>query len=204
MGRLHSGVIPGLAGVGALLLGGATARVSAQAPSSAPTKSVYGTLLNVDSTLNNLLMKEDAGATLAWHFEAPVIAEAARFKPGDPLIVIYRQTSPKQKRVTAIAFPGTAKSPIYLNLTGDRVVIRSAAGVAGSCDQTSGAVSETARQRLRSAVAQAAGGEAVRYRADLRRSETDVRTIDISLTPIRDETGKVIYIVPEGRETLGK
>lgn len=63
---------------------------------------------------------------------------------------------------------------------------------------------DTARQRLRSAVAQAAGGEAVRYRADLRRSETDVRTIDISLTPIRDETGKVIYIVPEGRETLGK
>lgn len=61
---------------------------------------------------------------------------------------------------------------------------------------------DTARQRLRSAVAQAAGGEAVRYRADLRRSETDVRTIDISLTPIRDETGKVIYIVPEGREAL--
>jgi hypothetical protein len=27
------------------------------------------------------------------------------------------------------------------------------------------------------------------------------RTIDISLTPIRDETGKVIYIVPEGWES---
>jgi PAS domain S-box-containing protein len=59
---------------------------------------------------------------------------------------------------------------------------------------------DTARQRLRGAVAQAAAGEAVRYTADLRRSETDVRRIDISLTPIRDEQGKVIYIVPEGRD----
>jgi PAS domain S-box-containing protein len=61
---------------------------------------------------------------------------------------------------------------------------------------------DTARQRLRSAVAQAATGEPVRYTAELRRSETDLRKIDISLTPIRDETGKVIYIVPEGRETV--
>jgi len=59
---------------------------------------------------------------------------------------------------------------------------------------------DTARQRLRSAVAQAAGGEPVRYTAELRRSETDLRKIDISLTPIRDEQGKVIYIVPEGRD----
>ncbi len=61
---------------------------------------------------------------------------------------------------------------------------------------------DTARQRLRSAVAQAAGGEPVRYTAELRRSETDTRKIDISLTPIRDDTGKVIYIVPEGREAV--
>ena len=80
-------------------------------------------------------MTEDGGAQLAWHFNAPVIAEAARFKPGDPLIVIYRQTSPKEKRVTAIAFPGTAKSPIYVNMTGDRVVLRSAAGVGDRCEQ---------------------------------------------------------------------
>jgi PAS domain S-box-containing protein len=60
---------------------------------------------------------------------------------------------------------------------------------------------DTARQRLRSAVAQAAAGQTVRYTADLRRGEQDVRKIDISLTPIRDETGKVIYIVPEGRDT---
>jgi len=115
----------------------------AASPAAAPTKSVYGKLLSVDSSLNNVLMTEDGGTKLAWHFEAPVIAEAARFKPGDPLIVIYRQTAPKQKRVTAIAFPGSAKTPIYLNMTSDRVVLRSSAGVNGSCSQTSGPVSES-------------------------------------------------------------
>ena len=76
----------------------AQAPAAVASPEAAPTKSVYGKLLSVDNSLNNVLMTEDGGAKLAWHFEAPVIAEAARFKPGDPLIVIYRQTSPKQKR----------------------------------------------------------------------------------------------------------
>lgn len=116
---------------------------AASAPDAAPIKSVYGKLLSVDSSLNNLLMTEDGGAKLAWHFEPPVIAEAARFKPGSPLIVIYRQVTPKQKRVTAIAFPGTAKTPIYVNMTSERVVLRTAAAVGGSCNQTSGQVSES-------------------------------------------------------------
>ena len=133
-----------------LLACGGAGRALAQAaaaparPTPTPaTKSVYGKLLSVDTSLNNLLMTEDGGAKLAWHFDAPVIAEAARFKPGAPLIVIYRQTSPKQKRVTAIAFPGSAKTPIYMNMTSERVVLRSAAAVNDSCSQTSGAVTES-------------------------------------------------------------
>jgi hypothetical protein len=143
MGRFRSGIVASLLCGAGLLLCGPSPRLQAQAPSQAPTKSVRGKLLSVDKTLGNLLMTEDGGARLAWHFDAAVIAEAARFKAGDPLIVIYRQTSPKEKRVTAIAFPGSAKAPIYVNMTGDRVVIRSAAGVDGACDQTSGAVTES-------------------------------------------------------------
>jgi hypothetical protein len=30
-----------------------------------------------------------------------------------------------------------------------------------------------------------------------------LRRIDLTLTPIRDETGKVVYILPEGREVAG-
>lgn len=59
---------------------------------------------------------------------------------------------------------------------------------------------DSARQRLKAAIAQAARGERVRYTADLRRGEGDVRKIDISLTPVKDELGHVIYIVPEGRD----
>jgi Ni/Co efflux regulator RcnB len=122
-------------------------RLAAQAKDAsaekAPYKSVYGKLVNVDDTHNTVLMAEDGGGQLAWRFDKAVIAEAAKFKPGDPVIVIYRQTSPKQKRVTALAFPGTAKSPIYVNMTGDRVVIRSAAAVNGSCDAPDAKVSES-------------------------------------------------------------
>jgi PAS domain S-box-containing protein len=56
------------------------------------------------------------------------------------------------------------------------------------------------RQRLKNAIAAAARGETVRYTADLRREGGDVRKIDISLTPIKDELGRVVYIVPEGRD----
>lgn len=59
---------------------------------------------------------------------------------------------------------------------------------------------DSARQRLKAAIAQAARGERVRYIADLRRGEGDVRKIDISLTPVKDELGHAIYIVPEGRD----
>lgn len=141
MRRFRSGVASSLVIVAALLP--SASRVAAQPPAAAPTKSVYGKLLGVDTTLNSVMMEEQGGGKLAWHFDPAVTAEAARFKVGDPVIVIYRQTSPKQKRVTAIAFPGTAQAPIYVNMTGDRVVIRSAAGVSGSCDQNSGAVSES-------------------------------------------------------------
>jgi PAS domain S-box-containing protein len=59
-----------------------------------------------------------------------------------------------------------------------------------------------ARVRLRQAILAAAGGRIVRDEAEL----TDgllTRKIDLVLTPIRDETGKVVYILPEGREKAG-
>jgi hypothetical protein len=147
MSRPRSSVAP-LAVVVCLALswGSPSPKAEAQAPPSEPappTKSVRGTLLSVDTALNSVIMTETGGEKMAWHFEPAIVAEAARFKPGDPVIVIYRQISPKLKRVTALAFPGSAKSPIYVNLTGERVVIRSVAGVDGACETTSGAVSES-------------------------------------------------------------
>ena len=133
----RSGASSGMATLLALFLGAATPRAAAQASADPPRtyKSVYGKLESVAPSLNGVVMRSDAGERLAWRFEKAVIAEAAQFKPGDSMIVIYRQLSPNEKRVTALAFPGTATKPIYVNMTGARVVLRSGPSVSGACGQ---------------------------------------------------------------------
>jgi hypothetical protein len=152
---LRAGAWAGLAVAMALTLGGPAPPVAAQAPpppdaevphpagSPDPTvpdptrshKSVYGKLAVIDKTLNGVAMTTDAGERLAWRFNARVVEEASQFKPGDRMIVIYRQIASNEKRVTALAFPGSAKTPIYVNTTGQRVLVRSAAPVNGACGQ---------------------------------------------------------------------
>jgi hypothetical protein len=145
MGWLRSGAATGAAILLPFLLLGSTPRAVGQASDRPPRphKSVYGKLESVDKSLNGIIMKSDAGERLAWRLDAAVIAEAARFKPGDPMIVIYRQIRPNEKRVTAVAFPGTASAPTYVNMTGSRVVLRGAPAVEGVCGQPgAGPVSE--------------------------------------------------------------
>jgi hypothetical protein len=137
MGWWRSGVRARVVVLLTLVVGAPTPRAAAQAQAGppAPKKSVYGKLQSVDKSLNGVIMMSDAGERLAWRFEPAVIAEVARFKPGDPMIVIYRQITPNEKRVTAVAFPGSATTPIYVNLTGDRVILRSSPAVDGVCGQ---------------------------------------------------------------------
>jgi len=150
MGRVRSRELSGVAVLLGLLAGSAAPRAAAQAPAPTPAdparprKSVYGKLASVDKVRNGIVMKSDGGERLSWHFDPAVIAEAARFKPGDPMIVIYRQVTPNQKRVTAVAFPGSAATPLYVNTTGSRVMVRSAPAVDGVCGGPSaGPVSES-------------------------------------------------------------
>jgi hypothetical protein len=103
-----------------------------------PPKSVYGKLQRVDKVKDAVFMKSDAGENLAWRFDKRVIAEAAAFQPGDPMIVIYRLLPKNVKRVTALAFPGKEQTPTYVNLTGSRVVLRSAPAVDGACEKAGG------------------------------------------------------------------
>jgi hypothetical protein len=121
-----------------LLMAAQTPRAAAQASPAAPRpkKSVYGQLESVDKRLNGVFMRSNDGKRLVWRFEPAVIAEAEKFKPGDPMIVIYRQVTPNDKRVTAVAFPGTASVPTYVNLTGSRVTLRSAPMVEGACGRS--------------------------------------------------------------------
>ena len=122
----------------ALLLGLPPAPAAAQAPASPEprvSKSVRGTLVSVDSRDRNVIMKADTGESLTWRFSPAVIAEAVKFKAGAPVIVIYRQIAANEKRVTALAFPGAAPRPVYVNLTGARISLRSAGGRDQVCGQ---------------------------------------------------------------------
>jgi twitching motility protein PilJ len=61
-------------------------------------------------------------------------------------------------------------------------------------------ISPEVKQRVREAVAKAAGGEVVRYEAEVLVTGGFVATIDFSLKPIKDDTGKVVLLIPEGRD----
>jgi len=118
-----------------------SAPAASPAPAALPTpdatrvqKSAYGTMSAVDKSLSAVAMKTREGQRLAWKFPPRVIAQIVdNFKPGAPMIVIYRQISGSEKRVTAVAFPGSAATPIYVNTTGERVTVRTSPMVDGAC-----------------------------------------------------------------------
>jgi hypothetical protein len=118
------------------------AEESPPVPAPAP-KSVRGTLDGVESGPGAVNMTTEDGRRVAWRFSPAVVAEVAKLPAGSPMIVIYRQIGLNEKRVTAVAFPGTAKAPTYVNLTGARVVLRSAAMVGDSCGAVTGPVTES-------------------------------------------------------------
>ncbi len=56
------------------------------------------------------------------------------------------------------------------------------------------------QERVRDGVKQAAKGEFVRFEAKYRPKDGSEATMDFSITPIRDESGNVVLLVPEGRD----
>jgi PAS domain S-box-containing protein len=56
------------------------------------------------------------------------------------------------------------------------------------------------QRKLRQAVKKAAGGEFVRFEATHRAADGGLRYIDFSIKPVRDETGCVVMLIPEGRD----
>lgn len=61
-------------------------------------------------------------------------------------------------------------------------------------------LSEKGQKELKDAIYEAAQGNAVRYTVDVLGEHDQVATIDFSIRPIFDEMGKVIALVPEGRD----
>ncbi len=57
-----------------------------------------------------------------------------------------------------------------------------------------------ARERLKDAIARAAQGEFVRYEEEVIGIDDHTAIIDFSIRPLRDETGKITLLIPEGRD----
>ena len=126
------GLVSGVAVLGVLLGLGPKAASAQDASGQRKFKSVHGTLDAVDPQLNGVIMRTDEGKRVAWKFDKAVIAQLTGFKPGDPMVVIYREKG-KDKAVTALAFPGAAQTALYVNTTGQRVELVSGPMVNGSC-----------------------------------------------------------------------
>jgi PAS domain S-box-containing protein len=56
------------------------------------------------------------------------------------------------------------------------------------------------RSELRNAIERAIGGDFVRFETTHSTVDGEIRNIDFSLSPVKDDNGHVIYIVPEGRD----
>lgn len=56
------------------------------------------------------------------------------------------------------------------------------------------------QERLRAGVQAAASGELVRFDATHAAADGTVHTMDFSLKPVKDETGRVVLLIPEGRD----
>ncbi|MEO6711582.1 MAG: PAS domain S-box protein, partial [Planctomycetota bacterium] len=60
-------------------------------------------------------------------------------------------------------------------------------------------VSEEARERLKKAIHDAAGGEFVRFETVQRGRDEELLVVDFSISPVRNEKGEVVLLIPEGR-----
>jgi len=65
-------------------------------------------------------------------------------------------------------------------------------------------LSEEIKKQLKSAIKSAADGEFIRYDVDVLGVDGKVIRLDFSITPIQNEEGEVIYLVPEGRNISEK
>jgi hypothetical protein len=119
-----------------LVVAGDVPRAAAQGAGALAYRSVHGKVEMINPSVHAVAVVSDDGQRMAWQFDERVIERIKAFKKGDPVVVIYRERG-AEKAVTAIAFPGAAGTPVYVNTTDQRVVLVSGPMVNGACGQPS-------------------------------------------------------------------
>ncbi len=64
--------------------------------------------------------------------------------------------------------------------------------------------SKELQEKLKESVRKVAQGEMVRFEATHPDAEGNLHVVDFSLKPVKDESGDVIYMIPEGRDVTGQ
>jgi hypothetical protein len=137
MGFLRSSCAGGAALLLVAACLGPASRAAGQGAIAVPlvVKSVHGKLDTLDKQRSGIFVVSDDGRRMAWRLEEGVIDRLTGFKKGDPIVVIYRQRGGGDKAVTAVAFPGAAATPVYINTTGRRIEFISGPKVNGVCGE---------------------------------------------------------------------
>src|SRR6185312_14926755 len=137
----------------------------------------------------------------------PILVGGTQISPNDDAVVYRRKLAriALDEMVQLVAVLGTDGTLLECN----RAALR--AGDVAS-DEVFGkplwesfwwTASQETKERLREAVARAAAGEFVRFDLEIndRRNGRENTVIDFTLRPVRDEHGKAIYLLAEGRDT---
>ena len=92
MGCYRLGTGLGVALLLGTLPGVPPSRAAAQstAPGGLASQTVHGKLEMVNESVNGVAVVSDEGQRMAWQFDKTVIEQLKGFKPGDPVVVIYR------------------------------------------------------------------------------------------------------------------
>jgi PAS domain S-box-containing protein len=96
---------------------------------------------------------------------------------------------------TALDFAGVSAAEVI-----DRPFWETSWWKQGSRKTGNGEELSAKQKQLKEAIARAAAGEFIRYEVDVLGADDRLMTIDFSIKPVKDETGKVVLLIPEGRD----
>ena len=94
-----------------LLPGAPSPRAAAQDTGALASRTVHGKLEMVNESVRGVAVVSDAGQRMAWQFDEAVIEKLKGFKPGDPVVVIYRAAGRATRRSRRSASPAPRPRP---------------------------------------------------------------------------------------------
>ena len=164
------------------------------------------------------VIREGQLTDVYWTYSYSPIHEPSG-KIGGILVVCHDVT--EERRTAALARDSAARLDAIYNTSLEYIGLLSTDGIVLDCNSASLRFAGNTREDLvgkpfwdcpwwtytpgasdavREAIARAAAGEHIRYEAPLKRPDGEVIVFDFSLSPVRDSSGKIVFLVPEAHD----